>query len=71
MEIRHVPPCYEKNQLPLLTSTQLVLFGEVHVKQVCRAPTTSRGNYCNFFKPRNEERKVHVKIGVYDTNDQP
>ena len=69
-EIRHVPPCYEKKQLPSLTSTQLVLFDEVHVKQVCGPPTTSRVNECNGLFPRNEEGKVNVKIGVYETNNQ-
>ena len=71
VEIMHVPPCYEKNQLPSLKSTQLVLFDEVHVKQVCGPPTTSRSNECNVLFPRNEERKVDVKRGVYETDNQP
>ena len=71
MGIRHVPSCYDKNQLPSLTSTQLVLFEEVHVRQVCRPPTTSRVNECNVLFPRNEEGKVDVKIGVYETDNQP
>ena len=70
MEIRHVPSCYEKNHLPSLTSTELVFFEEVHVKQVSGPPTTSRVNECNVLFPRNEERKVDVKIGVYETNNQ-
>ena len=41
VEIRHVPSCYDKTQLPSLTSTQLVFFDEVHVKQVCGRPSTS------------------------------
>ena len=67
----HVPPCYEKNQLPSLTSNQLVFFGEVHVKQVCGPPTTSRVNECNVLFPINKEGKVDVKIGVYETSNQP
>ena len=71
MEIRHVPLCYDKNQFPSLTSTQLVFFDEVNVKQVCGPPATSRGNECNVLFPRNEEGKVDVKRGVYETNNQP
>ena len=69
-EIRHVPSCYDKNQLPSWTSTQLVLFYKVHVKQVSGPPTTSQVNDYNFLFPRNEEGKVDVKRGVYDTNNQ-
>ena len=71
VEIRHVPSCYSKNQLPSLTSTQLVFFDKVHVKQVCGPPSISRVNACNVLFPRNEEGKVDVKIGVYETNNQP
>ena len=60
-----------KNKLPSLTSTQLVFFDKVHVKQVCGPPTTSRGNECNVLSPINEEGKVDVKKGVYETNNQP
>ena len=60
-----------KKKLPSLTSTQLVFFEEVQVKQVCGPPTTSRVNECYVFPPRNEEGKVDVKIGVYETNNQP
>ena len=67
----HVPSCYGKTQLPLLTSTQLVLFDEVHVKQVCGPPSTSRSNECNILFPRNKEGKGEVERGVYDTNNQP
>ena len=38
-EIRHVPYCYEQNQLPLLTSTKIAFFDEVHVKEVSGSPT--------------------------------
>ena len=54
-----------------MTSTQLVLFDEVHVKQVCGPSSTIRVNECNVFFPRNEEDKVDVKRGVYETNNQP
>ena len=69
VEIRHLPSCYDKNQLPSLTSTQLVFFVEVHVKQVCRPHSTSRVNGYNFLFPINEEGKVDVKRGVYETKN--
>ena len=67
----HVPSCYDKKQLPSLTSTQLVFFDKVHVKQLCGPPTTSQVNECNVLFPINEEGKEDVKIGVYGTNNQP
>ena len=70
-EIRHVPSCYEKNQLPSFTSTQLVFFDEVHVKQARGPPTTSRMNDYNVLFPINEEGKVDVRRGVYKKNYQP
>ena len=54
VEIRHVPSCYDKTQLPSLTSTQLVFFDEVHIKQVCGPPSTSPSNECNIDFPINE-----------------
>ena len=71
MEIRHVPSCYDKNQLPSLASTRLVFFDKVPFKQVCGQPSTSPGNECNIVFPRNEEGKVDVKRGIYNTNNQP
>ena len=71
MEIRHVPSCYNKYQIPSLPSTQLVFFEEVHVKQACGPPSTSRSNECNIVFPRNEEGEVDVERCVYDTNNQP
>ena len=44
VEIRHVPSCCDKTQLPSLTSTQLVFLDEVHFKQVCGPPSTSPSN---------------------------
>ena len=70
VEIRHVPSCYDKTQLPSLTSTQLVFFGNAHVKQVCGPPATSLSNECNIVFPRNEEGEVDVERGVYNTNNQ-
>ena len=66
-----MPSCYDKSQLPPLTSTQLVLFDEVHVKQVCGPPSTSLSNECNIMSPRNEDGEVDVERGLYDTNNQP
>ena len=71
MEIRHVPSCYDKTQLPSVTSNQNVFFDKVHVKQVSGTPTTSRVNDYNVLLPRNKEGKVDVKRGVYETNNQP
>ena len=71
MEIRHVPSCYDKSHLPSLTSTQLVFFDKVHVKQVCGPPSTSLPNQRNILFPRNEEGEVDVERGVYNTNNQP
>ena len=71
VEIRHVPSCYDKKQLPSLTYTQLLFFDKVHVKQVSGPPTTSRVNDYNVLFPRNEEGKVDVKRGVYEMNNQP
>ena len=70
MEIGDVPSCYNKNQIPSLTSTWLVFFEGIHVKQVNRPPTTSRLNEYNVVFPRNEEGRVDVKIAVYETNNQ-
>ena len=54
-----------------MTSTQLVFFDGVHLKQVCGPPTTSHSNECNILLPRNEEGEVDVERGVYNTNNQP
>ena len=66
MEIRHIPSRYDKNQLPSLTSTQLVFYDKVHVKQVSGPPIKIRVNDYNVLFPRNEERKVDVGRGVYE-----
>ena len=71
MEIRHELPLYNKEQLPYLTSTQIVFFDEVHIQQVSRPPVTSKVNECNIWFPRDEEGSIDVKNGKYDTNNQP
>ena len=67
----HEPFRYDKEQLPYLTSTQLVFFDEVHVQQVNGPPITSKVNEHNIRFPRNEEGNIDVKNGEYDTNNQP
>ena len=54
-----------------MTSTQLIFFNEVHVKQVSGTPTTSRVNYYNILFPIDKEGKADVERGVYDMNKQP
>ena len=71
MEIRHELSWYDKEQLPSLTSTQLVFFDEIHVQQVCGPPVTSKVNEHNIRFPRDEEGNVDVKNGQYCTNNQP
>ena len=66
-----MPSCYDKSQLPSLTSTQLVLFDEVHVKQLCGPASTSLSNEFNIVFPRNKEGEVDVERCVYNTNNQP
>ena len=54
-----------------MTSIQLVLLGEVHIKQVRGPPTTGQKNeYTPPLHPRDEEGKVYVVRGVYDTNNK-
>ena len=54
-----------------MTSTKILFFDKVHVKQVCVTSTTNTVNECNVLLQRNEEGKVEVKRGVYETNNQP
>ena len=63
--------CYDTNQIPSLTSTQLVIFNKVHIKQVRGTPTTSYNNGYNVLFPRYKEGKVCLERGVYDTKNQP
>ena len=44
VEIMHEPSWYNKEQLPSLTSTHLILFDEVHIQQVSGPHTTSKFN---------------------------
>ena len=71
VEIRHEPSWYDKEQLPYLTSTQLILFDEVHIKQVSGPPMTRKFNEHKIRFPRDEEGNIDVKTGKYDTNNQP
>ena len=71
MEIRHVPSYYDKNQLLSLTSTKLVFFENIHIKQVCGLPATSWVNDYNVLFPRNEEGKVDAGRGIYEMSNQP
>ena len=71
MEIRHEASWYDKEQLPYLTLTQLVLFDEVHNQQVSGPPMTRKLNEHNIQFPRNEEGNIDVKNGEYDTKNQP
>ena len=71
VEIRHLPSCYDKTQIPSFSSTQFVFFEEVHVKQVCGPPSTSLPNERNIVFPRNEKGEVDLERGVYNTNNQP
>ena len=70
-EIRHEISWYDKEQLPYLTSNQLILFGEVHTQQVSEPPMTSKFNEHNIRFPRDEEGNIDVKTGKYGTNNQP
>ena len=71
VEIRHEPSWYDKEQLPSLTSTQIVLFDEIHVQQVCGPPVTSKVNEQNIWFPRDEEGNVDVRNSEYGTKNQP
>ena len=71
MEIRNEPYWYKKEQLPSLTSTQIVLFDEVHIKQVSGPPVTINLNKHTIRFSRDEEGTIDVKNGKYDTKKQP
>ena len=71
VEIRHESSWYDKEQLPSLTSTQIVFFDDVHIQQVVVPPVTSKVNEHNIRFSRDEEGNIDVKTGKYDTNNQP
>ena len=71
VEIRHEPSWYDKEELPSLTSTQLVFFDDIQIQQMCGPPVTSKVNEHNIHFPRDEEGNVDVKNGQYGTNNQP
>ena len=71
MEISHEPSWYDKEQLPSLTSTQLIFFDEFHIQQFSGPPTTSKLNDHNIRFTRYEEGNIDVKSGKYDTDNKP
>ena len=71
VEIRHEPSWYDKEQLPSLKSTQVVLSDEIHIQQVSGPPVTSKENENNIRFPIDKEGNIDVKNGKYDTNNQP
>ena len=71
MEIRHEPSWYNKEQLPYLTSTQIVFFNEVHIQKVSGPSVKRKVNEHNIWFLRDEERNIDVENGEYDMNNQP
>ena len=70
MEIKHKPSWYDKEQLPYLTSTQLVFFDEVHIQKVSGTPVTNKVKEHNIWLARDEEGNIDVETNEYDTNNQ-
>ena len=68
MEIRHEPSWYDKEQLPYMTSTQIVLFNKVHIQQVS-VPTVQVEQKQHMVSKKNEEGNIDVKTGKYDKNN--
>ena len=64
VEIRHEPSWYDKEQLPSLTSSQLVFFDGVHIRQVSGPPVTSKVNEHNIWFPRDEEGNIAISTQV-------
>ena len=60
VEIIHEPSWYDKEQLPSMKSTQLVLFDEVHIQQISGPPVTRKVNKHNIQFPGDEEGNVDV-----------
>ena len=54
VELRHEPSWYDKEELPSLTSTQLVFFDEIHIQKYFGPPVTSSVNEHNIWFPRDE-----------------
>ena len=71
----HVPSCYDKNQIPPLTPTQLVFFEEVQIEQFNGPPTTSRVKKYNVFFQEMKKGKFMWKevfiIQTFDRKGQP
>ena len=60
VEIRHEASWYDKEQLPPMTSTQIVLFNEVHVHKVGGPPVTRKVKEHKIRFPRDEEGNIDV-----------
>ena len=71
VEIRNEQSWYDKEQLPYMTSTHLVFFGEVHIQKVSVLHVTRKLNEDNIRFPIDKEGKIDVKNGKYETNKQP
>ena len=71
MEIRNEPYWYYKEQLPSLTSNQIVFFDKVHIQHVSGTPVTIKLNKHNIQLPKYEEGNTDVKNGKYVMNNQP
>ena len=71
MKIRHEPSWYDKEQLPYVTSTQIVFFDDIYIQQVSGLPVIINFNEHNIRLPGYEEGNIDVKTGKYDTNNQP
>ena len=69
VEIRTEPYWYYKEQLPSMTSTQILFFDEVHISQVSGPPVTIKLSKQNIRFLRYEEGGVGVKNGKYDTKN--
>ena len=71
VEIRPVPSCYDKNQLPRLISTHLIFFGEVHIKQV-RGPdkTSQKNEYNNFPQDTKKGKWMWKEVFMTQTINQ-
>ena len=59
-----------KNQLPSLSSTQLVFFDTINIQQSCGPSTTSHLNKYNISFPEDKEGKVDVENCVYDMKNK-
>ena len=71
LEIRSVPYCYKKDQIPSLKTTQLVFFDDFHIKQLIRLSTTSHKNeYKFFFQDMNKGKWMWKEVFMTQTINQ-